>query len=125
MRVLVVDDSAVMRRIIINALAVAGVTDVVQAADGQEAVSSAASAEFDAILLDWNMPVLSGIEALKVIRGMGIKSPVLMVTTEAEKTRVMEALKAGANNYVIKPFDPATLGQKLLAAIGQKAPAAA
>lgn len=113
MRVLVVDDSGVMRRIVINALATAGITDVVQAGDGHEAVAAAIGSTFDAILMDWNMPNLSGIDALRQIRATGITTPVLMVTTEAEKARVVDALRAGANNYLIKPFEPAALVAKL------------
>lgn len=121
MKVLVVDDSGVMRRIVINALATAGITDVAQAADGNEAVAAGCTNEFDAILMDWNMPNLNGLEALRQLRGMGVTSAVLMVTTESEKARVLDALKAGANNYLVKPFEPAALVAKLQAAMGQTA----
>jgi len=114
MKVLVVDDSAVMRKMIINVLQQAGVTDVEQASNGAEAVEAVANGgEFGLILLDWNMPVKSGIEALKEIRAGGCKTPVMMVTTESEKARVVEAIKNGANNYLVKPFTPAMISQKI------------
>jgi two-component system, chemotaxis family, chemotaxis protein CheY len=113
MKALVVDDSAVMRKVMIGALARAGIEDVAQAADGQEAVAACNADEFNLVLLDWNMPNMLGIDALKAIRANGKKVPVIMVTTEAEKSRVIEALKAGANNYVIKPFEPAAIVTKI------------
>lgn len=104
MKALVVDDSAVMRKIMISAIGKAGIEEVEQAGDGQEAVKAACVGDFDLILMDWNMPNMLGIEALKAIRATGNQTPIIMVTTEAEKSRVLEALKAGANSYVIKPF---------------------
>ena len=113
MKALVVDDSAVMRKVVIGALARADITDVDQAADGVEAVKACKEAEYDLVLLDWNMPNMLGIDALKEIRALGQTMPVIMVTTEAEKGRIVEALKAGATNYVIKPFEPQTIIQKI------------
>jgi two-component system chemotaxis response regulator CheY len=118
MKVLVVDDSTTMRRILINSLAPAGVTDVEEARDGQEAVDAVRDKQFDLVLMDWNMPNLLGIDALKQIRAMGNQVPVIMVTTEAEGDRVMEALKSGANNYIIKPFKPETIIAKIKAVLG-------
>ncbi len=113
MKALVVDDSAVMRKVMVGALARAGIEDVAQAADGKEAVDAVMAQEFHLVLLDWNMPNMLGIDALRAIRAAGRSVPVIMVTTEAEKTRVVEALKAGANNYVIKPFEPAAIVTKI------------
>jgi len=113
MKALVVDDSAVMRKVMAGALARAGIEDVAQAADGKEAVDAAMAEEFGLILLDWNMPNMLGIDALKAIRAAGRTVPIIMVTTEAERTRVIEALKVGANNYVIKPFEPAAIVTKI------------
>jgi len=106
MRALVVDDSAVMRKVLIGALARVDIADVDQAGDGQEAVTAVAAQDYDLVLMDWNMPNMLGIDAVKEIRAKGKTVPIIMVTTEAEKGRVVEALKAGANNYVIKPFKP-------------------
>jgi two-component system chemotaxis response regulator CheY len=114
MKALVVDDSEVMRKVVIGALSRAGITDVDQAGDGNEAVEKAGSgAQYNLILMDWYMPNMLGIEAVRAIRATGNKVPIIMVTTEAEKGRVIEALKAGANNYIIKPFEPAAIVQKI------------
>lgn len=113
MRALVVDDSAVMRKVLIGALGRAGITDVDQAADGREAVDAAESKEYSLVLMDWNMPNMLGIDAVRAIRANGKTMPIIMVTTEAEKSRVIDALKAGAQNYVIKPFEPATIVSKI------------
>ena len=113
MKALVVDDSAVMRKVVIGALSRANITDVDQAADGVEAVKCAKENEYGLILMDWNMPNMLGIDAVREIRAGGSKAPIIMVTTEAEKSRVVEALKAGANNYIIKPFEPATILEKI------------
>lgn len=109
MHILVVDDSPVMRRIIMQALAKGGMTDVSEAGDGVDAVAACSTREVNLVLMDWNMPNMKGIDALREIRRLGFTMPVIMVTTEAEKTRVLEAIKAGAVNYVVKPFAPETL----------------
>ena len=113
MKALVVDDSAVMRKILIGALTRAKITEVDQACDGQEAVTAVQSADYAVILMDWNMPNMLGIDAVRAIRALGKTAPIIMVTTEAEKSRVIDALKAGANNYIIKPFEPATIVAKI------------
>lgn len=113
MKALVVDDSAVMRKVLIGALSRAEITDVDQAADGSEAVSATQQKDYDLILMDWNMPNMLGIDAVRAIRANGKTMPIIMVTTEAEKSRVLDALKAGASNYIIKPFEPATIVNKI------------
>jgi two-component system chemotaxis response regulator CheY len=113
MKGLVVDDSAVMRKVLVGALGRAGIDEVDQAADGTEAVSACSNSDYDVVLMDWNMPNMLGIDALKEIRANGKTMPIIMVTTEAEKSRVVEALKAGASNYIIKPFEPATIVAKI------------
>ncbi len=115
MKVLVVDDSAVTRKVLLRALADEGIDDVTQAADGDEAVEAAEKDDFDIILMDWNMPNMPGIDAVKAIRAMGKTVPIIMVTSEAEKKRVTEAYKVGASGYIIKPFDPETLYMKIMA----------
>lgn len=117
MKALVVDDSMTIRRIVIKALGMVGINDTVEAADGTEAVNAIGQQDFDIILLDWNMPKLSGIDTLRSIRGAGKNTPVIMVTTEAEKSRVIEAIKAGANDYLIKPFSPDQLAAKVKGAL--------
>lgn len=113
MKALVVDDSLTIRRIVIKALALVGISEATEASDGAEAVKAALEKDFDLILLDWNMPKMSGIEALRALRQAGKKTPVIMVTTEAEKSRVIEAIKTGANDYLIKPFSPDQLAAKV------------
>jgi two-component system chemotaxis response regulator CheY len=113
MKVLIVDDSAVMRKVLIGALSRANLTDIDQAADGAEAVRAVDTEEYGLVLMDWNMPNMLGIDAVRAIRAKGKTMPIIMVTTEAEKGRVIEALKAGAQNYVIKPFEPSTIVSKI------------
>ncbi len=113
MRALVVDDSAVMRKILMGALARAGITEVDQACDGREAVDAVSKSDYNLVLMDWNMPNMLGIDAVKHIRTAGKTVPIIMVTTEAEKSRVLDALKAGATNYIIKPFEPNAIVDKI------------
>ncbi len=113
MKALVVDDSAVMRKVLIGALGRADITEVDQASDGKEALDAAMANDYSLVLMDWNMPNMLGIDAVRAIRAAGKTMPIIMVTTEAEKSRVIEALKAGANNYIIKPFEPATIVSKI------------
>lgn len=112
-KVLVADDSGVMRKIILRALAALGVSDVVEAADGNEALAHFERQSFDLVLTDWNMPGKNGIDVLKSIRAAGSTIPIVLITTEAEKSRVMEAIQSGVSEYVVKPFDAATLQAKI------------
>jgi two-component system chemotaxis response regulator CheY len=116
MKFLVVDDSPTMRRIVINALKGFGYTEVVEAADGVEAIDQLKSEDdIDFVITDWNMPNMSGLELTKAIRSSedwkGL--PILMVTTRGLKQDIIEALKAKVNNYVVKPFTPQVLKEKL------------
>jgi two-component system chemotaxis response regulator CheY len=112
-RVLVADDSSTMRKIILRSLQAVGVTETTEAADGSEAVSTFKPGLFDLVLTDWNMPGKSGLEVIKEIRGQDAKIPIIMVTTEAEKCRVMQAIEAGVSDYLVKPFTAETLREKL------------
>ena len=113
MKALVVDDSAVMRKLLVGALNRADITDVDQVGDGAAAVQAVGQSDYEIILMDWNMPNMLGIDAVRAIRAAGKTMPIIMVTTEAEKSRVVEAIKAGANNYIIKPFEPQTIISKI------------
>lgn len=105
MKILLVDDSKTMRNIERKALSVLGEVECVDAGDGVEALACIqAHGAFDLILVDWNMPNMDGITLIGKIRQTDKRTPLVMCTTESEKTRVMEAIKAGANNYVVKPF---------------------
>jgi two-component system chemotaxis response regulator CheY len=112
-KTLVVDDSGVMRKIIIRALNACNVTDVVEAADGAEALTKFCEETFDLVMTDWNMPNRTGLELLKDIRAKGSNVPVIMITTEAEAGRVMEAITAGVTDYLAKPFENDALRVKI------------
>jgi two-component system chemotaxis response regulator CheY len=112
-RVLVADDSNTMRKIIVRSLQAVGIPSAVEASDGNEAVQVFIPGHFDLVLTDWNMPGKSGLEVIKEIRAKDAKVPIIMITTEAEKIRVMQAVQAGVSDYLVKPFTAETLRQKL------------
>ncbi len=114
-KILVVDDFATMRKIIRNLLKELGYTNVDEAEDGAQALEKLKGGGFDFVITDWNMPNMPGIELLKAIRQTdGIKDmPILMVTAEAEKDKVVAAVQAKVNNYVVKPFTAAVLKEKI------------
>ncbi len=113
-RVLVADDSNVIRAIIGDMLRDIGVKDIVEAADGNEAVQAFLQYEFDLIVLDWQMPGMCGLEVIEAIRATGSDVPIIMVTATGTKPEhVVDAVEAGANDYLLKPFDPAVLRGKL------------
>ena len=103
-RVLVADDSSTMRKIILRSLSAVGVTNVVEAADGDEAVNLFNAGEFDLVLTDWNMPGKSGLEVIQEIRAKNKDIPIGMVTTEAEKSRLVETNQASVADVPAKPF---------------------
>ena len=112
MKFLVVDDSATMRRIVINSLQRIGYTDVVEAEDGLEALE-----RFDpsigCVITDWNMPRMTGIDFTRKIRSQNSAVPILMVTTRSVKDYIVTAVEAGVNNYIVKPFTPQVLKEKI------------
>lgn len=116
MKVLVVDDFATMRRIIKNILRQIGFTNIIEADDGTtawETLNKDDSIQF--IVSDWNMPQMTGIELLRKVRGSEefADIPFLMVTAEAQQENIIEAVQAKVSNYIVKPFTPDTLGQKI------------
>ena len=113
MKILLVDDSRTIRNIQKNTLKTLGHEDVLEAADGLEALACLAQHKVDLMLVDWNMPNMDGITLVRKIRETDKHLPLVMVTTEAEKSRVLEAIKAGVNNYVVKPFTAETLSGKI------------
>ncbi|MGH9372046.1 MAG: response regulator [Vicinamibacterales bacterium] len=119
MRFLIVDDSTTMRRIIINTLNRLGYADVVEAGNGREGLERLGDGPVDVILTDWNMPEMGGIDFVRHVRATpAIRNvPVLMVTTNAAKDDIVQALKAGVNSYVVKPFTPDTMKEKIEAVL--------
>jgi two-component system chemotaxis response regulator CheY len=115
MRILVVDDFSTMRKIIKNILRQLGFTNIVEADDGSTAWEVLNKDNIDFIVSDWNMPTMSGIELLRKVRGSEEYAdlPFLMVTAEAQQENIIEAVQAKVSNYIVKPFTPETLGQKI------------
>ena len=110
---MLVDDSKTIRRIQRGILEQLGYTQIEEACDGQDALSKIAAFQPTLILLDWNMPNMDGLTFLKTFRKSNTSTPVIMVTTESEKSRVIEAIRAGVNNYVVKPFTPDMLQKRI------------
>ncbi|MCK5312758.1 MAG: response regulator [Desulfobacteraceae bacterium] len=114
-KVLVVDDFATMRRILKNILKQLGFKNLVEADDGTTAWDILEEQKIDLVLADWNMPKMTGLELLKKVRASEnyAKVPFLMVTAEAQKQNVIEAVQAGVSNYVVKPFTAEAISDKL------------
>ncbi len=114
-KILVVDDMSTMRRIIRTILNQLGYSNIEEAENGKQALAKLKKEKFDFVVTDWNMPEMDGLSLVKAIRSdQELKHiPVLMVTAEAKKENVMEALKAGVNNYIVKPFTPEVLREKM------------
>jgi len=115
MKILVVDDFSTMRRIIKNILKQLGYVNIYEADDGTSALNVLKSEKINLIISDWNMPQMSGIDLLKAVRGSQEWKdlPFLMVTAEGQKEHVIEAIKNRVSNYVVKPFTPETLLEKM------------
>ena len=121
MKLLVVDDSSTMRRIIKNTLQRLGYEDILEAEHGLQAWEIMDSVEGIKVLItDWNMPEMNGLDLVKKVRADGrfVDIPIIMVTTEGGKAEVITALKAGVNNYIVKPFTPQVLKEKLEVVLG-------
>lgn len=117
MQVLIVDDAMIMRNIHRNILLESGIPEgaISEASDGKEALRIAATKSIGLFLVDWNMPELNGLDFVKAIRAMDTYKnvPIIMITSEAAKYNVMEAIEAGVTNYVVKPIKAAVLKEKL------------
>ena len=119
MRILIVDDSSTMRRIIINTLNKIGYSDYVEASNGREAVDKLAAGSIGLVITDWNMPEMSGLDLVKAVRANDQTRhiPLLMVTTNAAKEHIRQAIEAGVTDYVVKPFTPDTIREKIQLAL--------
>ncbi|PKM77081.1 MAG: response regulator [Firmicutes bacterium HGW-Firmicutes-15] len=124
MKILSVDDSAIIRMMISKGVKLMGY-EILEASDGEEGLSVLAreNKEIRLILLDWNMPGMNGIEFLKRIKAPGSaykEIPVIMVTTESEKTSIVQAIQLGVANYILKPFETEELIKKIRLCLGGK-----
>ncbi len=115
MKILIVDDFSTMRRIIKNLLRDLGFNNTSEADDGNTALPMLQNSGFDFLITDWNMPGMQGIDLLKAVREDAelASLPVLLVTAEAKKEQIIEAAQAGVNGYIVKPFNAATLKEKI------------
>jgi two-component system chemotaxis response regulator CheY len=111
LRILVADDDPLIRAFVATSLA--GIADTVEAGDGDEALRLLRTCDFDLVLLDWDMPGPDGLKVLKAVREQGARTPVIMLTANNERAQILEAIRAGASDYVIKPFDFETLPRKV------------
>jgi len=121
LKLLVVDDSSTMRRIIKNTLSRLGYEDVLEGEDGVQGWTVLNdNPDMGMLITDWNMPEMNGLELVKKVRADSrfVDLPIIMVTTEGGKAEVITALKAGVNNYIVKPFTPQVLKEKLAAVLG-------
>jgi len=115
MKILIVDDFSTMRRIIKNLLRDLGFNNTHEADDGNTALPMLQSGGFDFLITDWNMPGMQGIDLLRAVRADEKMAtlPVLLVTAESKKDQIVMAAEAGVNGYVVKPFNAATLEEKI------------
>jgi two-component system chemotaxis response regulator CheY len=121
MKILLVDDSKTMRNIQKSILTQLGYSELEEACDGQDALSKVGAFGPELLLVDWNMPNMDGLTFVKEFRKTDKTTPIIMVTTESERSRVVEAIKAGVNNYVVKPFTPDVLSQRISETLGKVA----
>lgn len=121
MRVLLIDDSKTMRSIERSVLAQFNPTEIEEATDGQDGLSKAIAFQPDLILVDSNMPKMDGLTFVRTFRQTDKHTPVIMVAAESEKSRVVEAIKAGVNNYLVKPFTPDLLNQRIAETLARRA----
>jgi two-component system chemotaxis response regulator CheY len=120
-KILLVDDSRTIRSIQKNVLKQLGYTDIAEAEDGVQALKIFQEDKPDLMLVDWNMPKVDGITLVKKIREIDKSILMMMCTTEAEKSRVLEAIKAGVNNYIVKPFTAESLADKISQTLAKSA----
>jgi two-component system, chemotaxis family, chemotaxis protein CheY len=111
-RILIADDDPLMR--VLVAVSLADFAEIVEAADGREALNLLRTSHFDLLLLDWDMPDHDGLEVLRIFRTWGNITPAMLVTAKSERADVVNAIRAGASDYIVKPFETQTLRQKVL-----------
>jgi two-component system chemotaxis response regulator CheY len=121
MKIITVDDSATMRRVIKNSLTAIGFTEVIEAENGQAGLQKIENEGVDCVITDWSMPLMTGLELVRTLRANPKyrELPILMVTAIGQKEEIVQAISAGANAYIVKPFDPETLQSKLRQVLGR------
>ena len=121
MKIITVDDSATMRRIIKNSLKALGYQDIIEAENGQVGLTKIQSEGVEFVITDWSMPVMTGLEMVAALRANPTTKsvPILMVTAVGQKEDIVQAISAGVNGYVVKPFEPDTLHQKMNQVLGK------
>jgi two-component system chemotaxis response regulator CheY len=119
MRVLIIDDSKTMRGIQRSVVSSFANTQIEEAGDGQDGLSKAKAFRPELILVDSNMPKMDGLTFVRTLRQTDKQTPVLMVASESEKSRVVEAIKAGVSGYIVKPFTPDLLNQRINEILGR------
>ena len=114
-KVIFVEDSPTMRRIIMNSLNKIGINNVTEAENGVDALDKMGNADWDMVITDWNMPEMNGEELVRELRNSSNykKTPILMITTRGMQDDVMNAIKMGVNGYIVKPFTPDILKKKI------------
>lgn len=122
MKILIVDDSPTIRSIQVAALKHLGFHEIAEAADGNEALHAIAKDRPDLLIVDWNMPGLDGIALVRKVRETDRTLPIIMCSSEADRPRVVEAIKAGVTDYIVKPFTPEGIGEKVRRALAKAAP---
>lgn len=115
MRILIVDDHEPMRKIIKNILRQVGLEDLDESPDGRDAIAKMKEKNFDVVLLDWNMPGMNGLDVLRIMKSdQNLKNiPVIMVTAESSREKIMEAINFGISDYIVKPFTGEVLKKKI------------
>ena len=116
LKILIVDNSPTMRRILANTAVKAGYSDIKEAEDGKDALAKLLAGDFDLLMTDWNIPLMSGLKLTEAVRAEEKlkKIPILMITTRNIKEDIVNAIKSGVNGYIIKPFDAKTLNEKIV-----------
>ena len=115
MRILIVDDSATMRRIIRNNVKAMGYESVIEADNGEVALAKIKSEPIDFVIADWAMPVMNGLELVRAIRSSATHAhlPVLMITAAGQEEDILQAIQAEVSGYIVKPFEPDVLKAKI------------
>ena len=126
LNILIVDNNAYMRRLTRTMLMNLGAKSVIEAADGLAALEQIRTCDPDVMLLDWDMPVLDGMEVMRIVRSPGVfprpNLPIIMLTTRARRSCVVQALRAGAHEFLLKPTSPKALRDRLMSIVVKPRP---